>query len=389
MTKYWKNPSPLVAILLPAVLFLAGCAIKPGPPCSKGGMVYGRTVGIFQGGWDDYYERALSYMEGECYDAALCDLDAAIAQKGADRRMARTFGMHFVDYFPHREKGLVFYLTGNDEAALEELELSIEQEKSDKALFYRDKVRERIMRKKGVEASLPRVVITSPRMLPGDGQTAWTADESVIVAGVAEDEQYVSEISMAGTPIFMDGSLRSAEFSEKLRLPQGRHEIEIVATNLLGRQGKEKFVLIVDRAGPALVVEQLVPGVATAGYARDNAGVASVSLDGNSKPSSGEETVRPAGRKDGRSSRADVCGKTNGRKDRHLGHCEKRGGKGGKRQARFHQRGGRHRFAAPGGRLRTLRGRRDRTLSARRQAGRRRKGPLQDRFRKRESGVGG
>jgi len=42
---------------------------------------------------------------------AISDFQAAIRQREKDQRRARTCGMHFIDYFPHQELGIVYFET--------------------------------------------------------------------------------------------------------------------------------------------------------------------------------------------------------------------------------------------------------------------------------------
>ena len=51
-------------------------------------------------------------LKGRYFDQAAGDLNAALEQRGRDQRMARTYGMHFVDYFPHRELGIIYFEPG-------------------------------------------------------------------------------------------------------------------------------------------------------------------------------------------------------------------------------------------------------------------------------------
>jgi hypothetical protein len=91
---------PLRALLgsLVCLLCLAGCAVERGTVYVKDGARYGVISGwTWRGSWWDFYERGSSYATGE-----FCRMpwfSAAIAQRQQDQRNARTYGMHFVDYF--------------------------------------------------------------------------------------------------------------------------------------------------------------------------------------------------------------------------------------------------------------------------------------------------
>ena len=268
-------------LILLALMFslLNGCALQPGPVCVKNGKIYGRTSGIFRSQWDDYYERALSYMEGECYPEALCDLNEALKQRFRDQWMARTYGIHFIDYFPHREKGLIHYLTGDYDAAKSELELSLQHELSAKAFFYLDRVRNRIMEQEKQVVSIPHLTVRLPPGKSGGYDEIWTKDDPITVSGIAEDEQYISEIVLAGRPVFIEVSAKRVEFRDDLKLTQGRHEIDITARNLLGGTAKRTIILHVDRTGPLIILEKFDPGIGIQGYLYDESGVGSLIVD--------------------------------------------------------------------------------------------------------------
>jgi len=115
------------------IISAISCANPENSKCIKNNIIFGKSDGLFTSRWYDYYERALSYMKGECYQYAIEDLNKAIQIEYKDERWVKTYGMHFMDYFPHREKGIIHYLIGEYYYAEKELSLSIEQEISAKA----------------------------------------------------------------------------------------------------------------------------------------------------------------------------------------------------------------------------------------------------------------
>jgi len=162
---------------------LLGCATPTSDSVYiKEGKEYGKVKGAFRHRWWNYYERALSFSDGEFHKEAVSDLKVAIEQRPDDQRMARTYGMHFVDYFPHRELGIAYYRMGELTAAQGELELSISQYPSSKARFYLDRVRKTLIEKERGEVKPPRLV------LDFQNGEIWTRDDPVMISGVAEDE---------------------------------------------------------------------------------------------------------------------------------------------------------------------------------------------------------
>lgn len=274
MKKVW------ISFLAGVLLFClpASCAGPPAKQHIRDGKEYGLVRGAFRHRWWNYYERGLSFMEGEFYREALSDMEKALKQRYEDKRMARTYGMHFVDYFPHREKGLIYYLSGDYDAARKEFEISINLEPTAKAQFYLDKIRKIILEHEKPAISIPQLLVN----LPSDEM--WTRDDPVIISGTAEDKQYISKISLAESGVFLEAAQKHVSFSEKFRLDQGRHEVKIVAENLLGGRAIRELIIHVDRQGPVISLEPPSPKSAMQGringYLYDESGKIFLSIDG-------------------------------------------------------------------------------------------------------------
>ncbi|MCP4106296.1 MAG: hypothetical protein GY749_12275 [Desulfobacteraceae bacterium] len=285
-TNQLKN---VIVVFFALVLLLNGCATPPGPVCTKDETLYCKTGGIFGGKWFDYYERALSCMEGQCYNAALSDLNQAIKRRHEDERMVKTYGMHFADYFPHREKGLIHFIEQDYENAVKELELSLKHEPSAKALYYLDKVRKDIMEQEKQPVSIPFLVAESFSGIPDESGEIWTKENPVTISGRAEDRQYISEIILKDEfggkhetkPVFMESSCQNVIFKEDLDLDQGRHVIGITARNLLGGKAEQRFVINFDRTGPVIILEKFIPGTVIKGAVHDESGEITLFVNGN------------------------------------------------------------------------------------------------------------
>jgi len=277
-----KTPQSILFLLpILVVLCLWNCAARPSRPIYvRDGKVYGKVRGAFRHRWWNYYERGLSFAEGEFFSEAVADLKEAIQQRTKDQRMARTYGMHFIDYFPHRELGVVYYEIGSLEAAKGELELSMSHFPSAKARFYLDRVRKALIKREGREVTPPSLTLS----LKTD--ELWTREDPVVISGVAEDEYYVAGITIRGVPIFLEGSRKRILFKDLLELSQGRHNIEVVAKNLLGKITERQVIVHVDREGPIITLDELhYDRAATGAVVRisgsiyDEAGVSDLSIN--------------------------------------------------------------------------------------------------------------
>ena len=175
------------------LLGLGGCAVDQGQVQVKDGQQYGVTSSqVWRGRWWNYYERGSSYAAGEFWPQAITDLQEAIKQRDEDQRRARTYGLHFLDYFPHRELGIVYYRQGRHTDAIRELETSLRSVETAKAKFYLNKARRSQLEQTQSDTTPPRILIESPQ----DGLL--TRQFMVIVQGRADDDTYVSAIAING-----------------------------------------------------------------------------------------------------------------------------------------------------------------------------------------------
>ncbi len=95
------------------------------------------TGSVMAGGeWFREYEEGLEAMEVQDWSKAIRHFQEAIKGNDSDNEHVRTYGMHFIEYFPHRELGICYYNMGDQTGALRELQLSIQQEPSARAQEY-------------------------------------------------------------------------------------------------------------------------------------------------------------------------------------------------------------------------------------------------------------
>jgi hypothetical protein len=234
-------------ILLLPLLGIAGCAVEHGKVYVKDGQRYGVTSRkTWRDRWWDYYERGMSYAAGEFWDDALADFQAAAAQRDDDQRDARTYGMHLMDYFPHRESGIIFYRRGHYTDAIRELKTSLTSEATAKAKFYLNKSRKAILLQNHRDVKAPRIVLHNPT----DGML--TNRFSVTVAGEVEDDTYVAAVAVNGRDQYIDLAEAHLPFTREVPLRDGANQIDIVAGDLVGHQVHQRITVHLDRQGPLL-----------------------------------------------------------------------------------------------------------------------------------------
>jgi len=96
---------------------------------------------LFSGGkWYNFYEDGLKLMEKGNWSRAIENFKEAVKTKYQDTKKIKTYGMHFIEYFPHREIGICFYHLGQNDLAERELRLSLQQEYSQRAQEFLSKL---------------------------------------------------------------------------------------------------------------------------------------------------------------------------------------------------------------------------------------------------------
>lgn len=232
--------------------FAVSCAVEPGRVYIKDGKQYGVFSGnIWRGRWWNHYERGVSYASGAYWDEAIADFQAAIGQRDEDQRRARTYGLHFIDYFPHRELGIVYYRQGRYRESVRQLEASLASVDNAKAKVYLNRARRAQLLQTGLDRTAPRLRLDGPT----DGLV--TNRFSTTVSGRAEDDTYVAAIAIQGQDLFIELAEPQVAFSQDIALRDGINRIDVVAVDLLGNETRQQIAVRLDRQGPLLSIDRV------------------------------------------------------------------------------------------------------------------------------------
>ncbi|KPA15110.1 secreted protein containing Tetratricopeptide, SHNi-TPR domain protein [Candidatus Magnetomorum sp. HK-1] len=211
---------------------------------------------FFRGQWDDFYKRALCCIENENFQQALEDFQSSLERrppsKQFDRRMVRTYGMHYLDYFPHREMGFVYYLKDKYEKALKYLNHSIHSEPSAKAYYYLKQTKKKMQDAFQSNAALPELTIIEPDVINKTPDEIWQSETPFIIKGKACEKEWISSILIQGKPLWIDHAAPCVEFNKTLYFQEGRHTIRLEAQNIHGDSVEKRLILNVDQTGPVL-----------------------------------------------------------------------------------------------------------------------------------------
>ena len=264
-------------LFLFVVLAVSGCAEQKGKYI-RDGKEYGNTSGSFRGRWWNYYERGRSFSDGKFYAEAIADYGKAIKGRDKDKWHARTYGMHFTDYFPHRELGVVYFQQQLYSQAIDELEYSIESAPSAKAHYFLNKAR-------GARLKLDESDVSAPKVhIQGAQGKIITNSFSHTIEGIAEDDTYVASIKIGDKPVPLELAKKQHQFSTEISLQPGENNILMVVTDLVGKSTEQTLEILSDRSGPLVEILQVQDNGTTKvahGVVSDDGGLRSLVINGN------------------------------------------------------------------------------------------------------------
>ncbi|MGE5315271.1 MAG: CsgG/HfaB family protein [Acidobacteriota bacterium] len=81
----------------------------------------------------NYYSTGLEFLDKRDWLRAIGEFQSAASLEFEDTGRKRTYGTHFIDYYPHREMGYAYYQLGEYANARKELELSFAYDQTDRA----------------------------------------------------------------------------------------------------------------------------------------------------------------------------------------------------------------------------------------------------------------
>lgn len=264
-------------------MIVAGCAAEQGARQGEDGEAYGTTEGVFRGRWWSYAERGSSYLAGKYYEEAKSDLEKALQGRSEDTWRARTYGLHFVEYFPNRELGIAEFHLGDLEAAEAALKTSLDSVDTERAHYYLDLVRREKIAKGTVKDSTEPEITTTIE----SGQIM--ASRELDFELDTKDDVGVAEVTVNGEEVYQRGASEANEVlasKKEVILDEGTHTIQVAAKDLADKEVIKEVEVTVDLTGPTIgVFSPIEPTVTDHGTVSlegatvDKNGVVSVAVD--------------------------------------------------------------------------------------------------------------
>ena len=212
-----------------------------------------RDFNLYRGKWWNHYVRGRWYADGGYYDEAIQDFKKSISLRSKDERSARSYGLHFWEYFAHRELGIVYYNQEKYEEAKKELETSLSTADSARTKFYLNKSNEEILKITKSDQEPPQIKISSH----ANGE--FVNRPIINLKGVVSDDCYANSnnILIQGKKLFIELAEKNINFSEDVSLRPGENVICMEASDLTGKSTKRNLTIIRDIHPPILYLDDV------------------------------------------------------------------------------------------------------------------------------------
>jgi hypothetical protein len=208
---------------------------------------------IFRETYWNFYERGVSLSQAGCLDDATNDFHYAIRLWDRDGRLTPSYGMHFTEYFPNRELGIILFNKGDLVGAKAYLKSSIDSYPTAKAIYYRDEIRRKEIMKKSVLKG-PDIQLDSKSL------EIWTNQSKFIIRGKVFDKHFLSQVNISNknntNELFMRGTEKEFEFNHFATLQRGRNEFKIKAKNIADIVAEKTIIINADYSGPIISVKK-------------------------------------------------------------------------------------------------------------------------------------
>lgn len=205
---------------------------------------------LHRGKWWNHYARACWLQEGGFYTEAVADFEKALKVRSNDKKSARSYGMHFWDYFARRELGVCYYYLGKFDDAVRELEQSLQSVDSSKAKFYLNKSRESVLTQNNVDKTAPEILVTSFK----DGDFVNRAE--INVQGSVKDDYFSNSVWINNRKLFVELASKDLSFEKNVKLVPGENTISIKASDLVGNQTSQTLKLNFDMRSPVILLDE-------------------------------------------------------------------------------------------------------------------------------------
>ncbi|MGA1791717.1 MAG: CsgG/HfaB family protein [bacterium] len=286
----------LILTSILCLLLLSGCAIAERSPCLHNELP---SECRHRFDWECCYRSGLAYARGGCPDKAISEFHSAMAQNPKDKWRTRTYGMHFLDYFPHRELGIIYLNQGRIREAMDELSQSLASADSARATYYLNEARRKWLEETGLDKTPPSISFIG--RVDDENTLIYTSQSTYVIEGEARDDYFVSGISIHGELLFIELAQPVIPFKKEVALSPGENIICCEVSDLSGNRAVKHLRVILDQQGPIVMfaplshkdiaLESEDPMATLRGIAYDSSGVEKLIIADEELPITHDENI--------------------------------------------------------------------------------------------------
>ena len=246
-----------IALLLGLVV--AGCSSDEKTRYVRDGEEYGVTDGVFRGRWWSYYERGSSFLAGKFYDEAIADFEKALEGHSRDAWQARTYGLHFQEFFPNRELGIAYYHLDRLEESEEMLQRALSMVDTGRAQHYLTLVK---------KAKIAQGILEdggAPALAVDTGDSILLTERDLPLHIEAGDDLGVEAVRVNGKILPQRNSDTDQAYEKELTFMEGRHTVSVAAQDLANKTSVQDIAVTVDLTGPTVGVFSPLDGAVQEG----------------------------------------------------------------------------------------------------------------------------
>lgn len=215
--------------------------------------------------WNFYFQGCLLAEDGH-FERAIEAFEEAMSNRPKDKRNMRTYGMHFLDYLPHREKGVCLYHLERLGEAEDELGKSYTAAPSARAKWY---LRELLSRRVKEDLPAPSIAVLSPK------PPYRVSSREILLRGEVRASEYIDYLTVGdGRQEWVGTAAKAYEFERRLELKDGDNTVTLYARDLAGGETAKDITIRLDTEPPTVAVRP------DQWQIRDEGGIRMVEIDG-------------------------------------------------------------------------------------------------------------
>ena len=232
--------------------------------------------------WWNHYQQGIWFADQGMWKKAENCLLKALIDRSDDKILAKTRNRLFINYFPHRELGCVYFHLKQYEKAINELKTSLYYENTAKAKTYLNRARLKWVIQKQSDRQIPDIQIFSPE------NSIITNASFITIKGKISDDTFIQNVKVGNHPINMDLSKKCVDFNTSVQLVSGKNNITVCATDITNKTNKASLTVYVDCLSPVISLDRPVITYSEnmkyaiiSFYAFDNSGISEIAINNN------------------------------------------------------------------------------------------------------------